>query len=147
VSSILRKEVPSLILYRLIFKYTSSLLAIIIYLKTRTNPLSPIFKGLNFFTFLLKSTLSCILFYDPAHSRFSKHKTYSHCPCLPPYIAHRLKSISLKHAPPRHRPSHETPFKHPATTREQVPGGSAVAAASDCRDCVGLPVPVIATPF
>jgi hypothetical protein len=73
------KEVPSLILRRIIFKYTLNILAIVIYSKTKTSFLSSIIKGYDFLTFLLKPILSYILFSDSTRSRFSKHKTYSHC--------------------------------------------------------------------
>jgi hypothetical protein len=106
-----KKEVPSLILRRIIFKYTLNILAIVIYSKTKTSFLSSIIKGYDFLTFLLKPILSYILFSDSTRSRFSKHKTYSHCsthsPTCPLLINYILKT-------PRspHRPSPRNTLKH-----------------------------------
>ena len=51
------------------------------YPKTKTNLLFPFAERADFLTFLLKYTLSCILFRDRTRPRFSKYKKHGHYPC------------------------------------------------------------------
>jgi hypothetical protein len=71
--------------------YTTSLLAIIIYLKLGPSP--PIMNGPGSLRFVLKHTLFCVLFRDPARPRIYKYKKHGHYP-YPPLRS--LKSISSR---------------------------------------------------
>jgi hypothetical protein len=79
---------------------------------------------------------------------------------IPGSLCPRSTALTLAHPPPSHslksissflnlplRPSHETPLKHPATTREQGEAVGGRVTANDYRDYLGLPgLPVPAMP-